>query len=424
MGGLDLEEFVDEALESSEYDLASESTSSTGLSNRDEGNFEWVDESTGQGQLGLGGFSTFDEALTTLESWRDWGRKLEPETDEGRENLREYNQTATHVLDNPEIYAATFFHGTANDIETNTPLDDIIEDGFLRASQETSNSETGEYGNLPKVSVSAAPVISRFYAETSTPTLEDIQESVENDILGRELLEEEKSKGELKNIILGQLIESEPEDWRYRGKTLGEHREEDRLSREDILEYAEQRRSRYGSLLNRWESLKQDERLEPIMFGFNSEALQGEISQIYPLHKNELIENDLSELQAERVDLGNASLFVPMENFEEYRERYGDQINVGTIEGLTALHMAQNKDTYMEEHHDLSRDSSISYENMLNPEENIYDNTTVEKNHKRFRGTSVWAGCTMGIHYGAEEDKFDLQNPRKNPYALNLLNTN
>lgn len=423
MGGLDLGEFVDEVMESSEYDLDSDSTSSTDLTNHDRGGFEWVDESTGQGQFGLGGLLTFDEALTTLESWRDWGRKLEPETEQGLENLREYDQAVSHVLDNPETYARTYFHGTANDIETNTPLDDIIYDGFLRASEETGNSETGEYGDLPKVSVSAAPMISRFYAETSTPTLEDVQESVEHDILGRRLREEEKSKDGLMDIIGKHLHDSDPEDWRYRGKTLGEKIEGDKWSKEEVNEYAQQRRHRYGSLLNRWDSLKQDERLEPVMFGFDSEALEGEVSQIYPLHKNELIENNLSELQAEKVDLEDTSLFVPMENFEEYRARYGDKVDVGTIEGLTALHMAQNKDTYMEEHRDFSRDTHTSYKDIFNEESDTYGNSTVEKKHKKFRGTSVWAGHTMGIHYGAQENEFDLNDPRKDPYALDLVDT-
>jgi len=421
MEGLDLGDYVDEELGSYSQDLESDAGFSTGLSNQDHGSFEWIDESTGQGQFGMGGLSGFDEALTSLESWRDWGRKLEPETQQGLDNLRDFDRASTDVLENPETYATTYFHGTANDVELNNPLDDIIGDGELKASRETGNSETGEYGNLPKVSVSAAPMISLFYAETSTPTLEDVYESVENDILGRRLEDGEKSKDWLENTIGQHLHEADPEDWRYRGKTLEKHLEEGNWSEDDIQEYAQQRRHRYGSLLSRFDSLKSQERLEPVMFGFDSEAIQGEVSQIYPLHKNELIENNLSEVQAEKVDLDDATVFVPMENLQEYKERYGDQIEVGTIEGLTALHMAQNKDTYMEQHHDLSRDRS-SYEDILSGEKDGYQSPDVEKKHKRFRGMSVWAGHTMGIHYGAEEDEFDLKDPKKNPYALDLLN--
>ncbi|MFB6115090.1 MAG: hypothetical protein ABEK04_02270 [Candidatus Nanohalobium sp.] len=422
MEGLDLGDYVDEELGSYSRESEADAGFSTGLSNQDRGGFEWVDESTGQGQFGIGGLSSFDEALTSLESWRDWGRKLEPETNQGRENLREFDRAATHVLEDPETYATTYFHGTANDVELNTPLDDIISDGELKASRETGNSETGEYGDLPKVSVSAAPMISRFYAETSTPTLEDVYESVENDILGRRLEEEEKSKDWLENTIGRHLHEADPEDWRYRGHTLEKHLEEGNWSEDDVREYAQQRRHRYGSLLSRFDSLKSEERLEPVMFGFDSEAIQGEVSQVYPLHKNELIENNLSEVRAEKVDLEDATVFVPMENLQEYEKRYGDQINVGTIEGLTALHMAQNKDIYMEQHHDLSRDTS-SYEDILKGEKDGYQSPDVEKKHKKFQGMSVWAGHTMGIHYGPEEDEFDLNDPTRNPYALDLLNT-
>jgi hypothetical protein len=430
MEDLDLEECIAKVSNSLEHELDSDAGRSTGLTNQDRADFEWIDESRGQGQSGIGGVSTFDQALTSLESWRNRGRKLEPETNEGHDNLRHFDGAATHVLDNPETYATTYFHGTANDAESNTPLDDIIDDGILRASNETGNSETGEHGNLPNVSVSAAPIIARFYAETSTPTLEDVQESVENDILGRRMAEDEKSKDKMEKIIYHRLRGSDPEDWRYRGKTLGKMLEQDEWSQEEVHEYDQQRRQRYGYLLSRLDSLKSDERLEPVVFGFGSEALKGEVFQAYPLHKNELIENNLSEVQAQKVDLKNASLFVPMDSLEDYSERYGDKIKVGTIEGLTALHMAQNKDTYMEEHYDLPEPQQ-DYGDGLDHEgyhdltggSGPYEGTGVEKKHKKFRGTSVWAGHTMEIHYGAEQDEFDLQDPTKNPYALDLIDT-
>ncbi|WP_414837132.1 hypothetical protein [Candidatus Nanohalococcus occultus] len=417
---------LDEILERLDDDPNSlgEPNDSTGLSNRKEGDLEWRDESRGVGQYGLGGLSTFDEALTTLESWRDWGRRLEPETDEGRQNLEVFDTVATDVLERPEVYASTFFHGTANVIESDNPLETILEDNALRGSRETGNRDTGEYSSLPQVSVSAAPVISLFYAETSTPTIEDIHESVENDILGKELAEQ-KSKTQLHDIIGKQLTDAEPSEWRYKGVSVGKLYEEGRFSEEEAINYAQRTGRMYRSLLKRWDSLRSEEELEPVMFGIDPDALKGNISQKYPAHKNELIENNLSEIRADTVDLTNGSLYVRTQRLPAHRDKHGDKIDIGSIEGLVALHMAQNKDTYMEKHIDPENAREVNraedYIGKENPDISGYS-FRVDKKHKRFRGTSVWGGDQMGITYGPEEDLFDLKDPTKNPFALELAN--
>ena len=333
-----------------------------------EEDIEWEDED----------HNSLNDSLETIRRWLNASHQVE-EPDMFTETvLNTFQSVAEDVLERPSVYDSTLYHGTQRKAGRQ-----IIQEMEIRKGSELEESKAGEYGDLPKVSSTSLVPVAVFYAEYCTPDKDDIALSIENDILGRNLRPYEENLAEMKNII-GHHLKNDQD---FLIKRTSPSKSE---LVENEKEYNESLRNSYRSLYHSWDRILQAGEDEGVVFGFEPENLQGEITQQYPLMKNPFTEENLGELRSDSINLDEScTLYIDEGNSEE---DYDQEMEVGSIQGLKLMHMAKAAEDYKE---------------------------------GRIRQySSPWGGKLHGFDYGEIEREFSIEglpDLGSNPYAINIV---